>query len=84
MQQLADQIKFNNSKSHRNKKPTQGVIGRNNISCWVQTPLTAPKFLKQPYVTKSGQHKNRLVSNPDSHPVKLEDGTIKKIVHFIN
>lgn len=83
MKQLSDQVKFNNRKSYEGKKPTQGVIGPNKVSCWVQTPLSAPKFLKVPYITKSGQSKNRLVPNPDSHPIRLENGAIKKIVHII-
>lgn len=84
MQQLSDQVKFNNRKPYKGKKPTQGVIGPNRTMCWVQTPLTAPKWLKTAYTTKSGQVKNRYFFNPDSRPILLEDGiTVKKIVHII-
>lgn len=83
MRQLADQVKFNNRKPHIGKKTTQGIIGPNKVHCWVQTPRTAPEFIRTPYTTKSGQLKNRLTLNPDSHPVRLEDNTIKKVVHII-
>ena len=84
MQQLADLVKFNNRKPHKGKKSNQGVLGPNRVACWVQTPLSAPKWLKTAYTTKSGQQKNRYSLNPDSHPILLEDGkTIKKIVHII-
>jgi len=83
MQQLSDQVKFNNRKPHAGKKPTQGVIGPNKVGCWVQTPLTAPRWLKTSYTTKSGQVKNRYSLNPASQPITFEDGTVKKIVHFV-
>ncbi len=83
MQQLSDQVKFNNRKACRGKKPTQGVIGSNKVACWVQTVLTAPAYIKTSYTTKSGQVKNRYSLNPNSLPVRLENGAVKKIVHFI-
>lgn len=84
MQQLSDHVKFNNRKPYKGKKPNQGVFGPNRVGCWVQELRTAPKYIRTPYTTKSGQVKNRLTLNPDSHPIRLENGAIKTVVHFIN